>query len=187
MNRISIINYLIGKHGYKKYLEIGCQTDECFKAIAAELKVGVDPERGGTRRETSDQFFTANTELFDIIFIDGLHTCEQVEKDIINALKFLTKNGTIVCHDMNPANELMQRVPRAHSNWTGDVWKTFVKLRINRPDLEMFVIDCDYGVGIIKRGFQTALDTSLAINYENLEKNRKHWLNLITTVEFLKK
>ena len=37
------------------------------------MAVGVDPLLGGTHRMTSDAFFAANADAFDLIFIDGLH------------------------------------------------------------------------------------------------------------------
>lgn len=43
------------------------------RAGTFEVVVGVDPLLGGTHRMTSDAFFAANTEHFDLIFIDGLH------------------------------------------------------------------------------------------------------------------
>ena len=35
-------------------------------------------------RMTSDSFFNQNKIIFDLIFIDGLHTAEQGFKDLIN-------------------------------------------------------------------------------------------------------
>jgi hypothetical protein len=35
--------------------------------------------------------------------------------------------------------------------WTGDTWKAIVALR-QHPDLDTFVLECDRGVGVIRRG-----------------------------------
>ena len=83
--RFDIINKIIKKKGFKNYLEIGCFEDENFKKIIIDRKVGVDPISGGTIRLTSDEYFSSNKEIFDIIFIDGLHHFDQVKKDIINS------------------------------------------------------------------------------------------------------
>ena len=68
---------------------------------------------------TSDEFFEQNTEVFDVIFIDGLHLSEQVYRDITNSLSCLSENGYIICHDMNPMEEIIQRYPQpiANSAW----------------------------------------------------------------------
>ena len=92
MNRVSIINSLIEKNNYKTYLEIGVRNpDDCLNHINCELKHGVDPGVEGnypvTFNMTSDEFFEINKSTYDIIFIDGLHIDEQVERDIINGLK----------------------------------------------------------------------------------------------------
>ena len=68
-----IVQEIIRKKNYKKYLEIGCFDDELFNHVNCEKKVGVDPVSGGTIRKTSDQFFLNNDQYFDCIFIDGLH------------------------------------------------------------------------------------------------------------------
>ena len=50
-------------------------------------------------KTTSDDFFIKNKEDFDIIYVDGLHTYNQVKKDLINALKALKSDGIIICDD----------------------------------------------------------------------------------------
>jgi len=55
-----------------KYLEIGCFNDEVFDSVPLlkHQKVGVDPQKGGTLRLTSDAFFKKNKDIFNVIFID---------------------------------------------------------------------------------------------------------------------
>ena len=91
-NRSAFINKALHKFHNGKYLEIGCNNNKCFNSIFAKFKVGVDPNLGGTIRDTSDNFFNNNTMFFDVIFIDGLHTFEQCRKDIINSLKFIKQS-----------------------------------------------------------------------------------------------
>ena len=71
--RIEIINHLIKKTDGINYLEIGCDKNVVFSQINCINKVGVDPNSGGTIRDTSDNFFKTNKQKFDVIFIDGLH------------------------------------------------------------------------------------------------------------------
>ncbi len=47
----------------------------------------------------SDNFFNKNKINYDLIFIDGNHTINQVLKDTINSLNCLNKNGIIILHD----------------------------------------------------------------------------------------
>ena len=42
-SRKEIVQEIIRKKNYKKYLEIGCFDDELFNHINCEKKVGVDP------------------------------------------------------------------------------------------------------------------------------------------------
>jgi len=187
MNRTDIINFLIKKFNYKTYCEIGCSKNKNFKRINIPYAVGVDPQKGGTLRMTSDDFFKKNIELYDIFFIDGLHHYDQVYRDILNSINVLTDGGTIVIHDCKPFNCESQMVPRPKKQkiWNGDVWKGFLKLRSERKDLKMFTIDTDYGCGIIRRGHQELIN-KWDIPYEEFEKNKKELLNLISVEEFVK-
>ena len=181
MNRLNIIQFLIDKCNAKKYLEVGVQGGYVFNNIKCDYKVGVDPDQSSkaTLFITSDEFFSKNSEVFDIIFIDGLHHADQVLRDIENALNTLSPNGYVICHDMNPEEEIIQKVPQETGIWTGDCWKAWVQLRSKRLDLNMFVLDTDYGCGIIKFGSQELLKVNQDLTWENLVKNRVNWLNLV--------
>jgi len=211
MNRTHIINILAKKITAETYLEIGVRDHTLnYDKINVNQKVGVDParevcDRVPTFKLTSDEFFAMNNDTFDLIFIDGLHEANQVERDILNSLDVLNEGGYIVCHDMNPVvyeRQLLLHDPKryeyvsrekqkgnpAYGLWNGDCWKAFVSLRNQRDDIEMLTVDTDYGVGIIQHGTQSKLNLAAdEITYDNLEKNRTSWLNLISTTEFTKK
>lgn len=186
MNRTSIINYFIKETQAKSYLEIGISDGSNFSKIQCDTKIGIDPDpqAPATLHITSDSFFVNNTNYFDVVFIDGLHHADQVKRDILNSLTVLNDGGVIICHDMNPATEDAQIIPFRGGRWNGDCWKAFVELRQNRKDLEMFTIDCDEGVSIIKKGQQEPLMFNGEINYNNFSKNKKEWLNLISVDDF---
>lgn len=189
MNRTSIVQSLINKIGAKKYLEIGVSGGMNYNSINCEYKVSVEPfpEIPVTYKMTSDEFFSKNTEFFDIIFIDGLHESNQVYRDIINSLKFLNEGGYIICHDINPEREIIQRYPQAQDGeWTGDCWKAWVKLKTERSDLNMFVVNTDYGCGVISKGAQQLIEVNNELTYNLLETNRITLLNLISVEDFKK-
>lgn len=203
MKRTEILNKLASTVNAETYLEIGVREHSInFDRINIKHKVGVDPcheifDREPTFKLTSDDFFDKNTETFDIIFIDGLHESEQVERDINNSLLVLNQGGYIICHDINPTKEYRQFTldnPKRRefvkktkdTAWNGDCWKAFVKLRKERNDITMCTVDTDFGCGIISFGRQELLDIKEEdINYQNLDKKRKEWLNLISVDEFL--
>lgn len=180
MTRTQIINQFIELNNYHSYLEIGVHDGSNFHKVVCENKVGVDPDptSKATVYKTSDDFFKSNEEKFDIVFIDGLHTAIQLYKDIINSLAVLNPGGAILLHDMLPPNKKAQDVPRVQGEWTGDCWMAFVWMRATRPDLVMFTINCDYGVGVIMKGNQEPITINENITFENFEKNKKEWLNL---------
>jgi hypothetical protein len=200
MNRTDIINFYAKNIMAQSYLEIGVRlADVNFNHIKVPLKIGVDPGAEGhfegTHCMTSDDFFKQNKDTFDLIFIDGLHESRQCLKDINNALSVLNNEGVIICHDMNPKikeHQLLNDDPlrikyveeqkklknKGYGLWTGDCWKAFVILRSTRKDLEMHVIDTDFGVGVIKRGNQQTISIPTELTYEYLELHREMLLNL---------
>ena len=190
MNRVDILNELITKYGYTKYLEIGVQRGKSFNNVKVKEKIGVDPDSnaGANFCMTSDKFFRKLNKniIYDIFFLDGLHESPQLYKDITNSLNHLADNGIIVCHDCNPQKEIEQRVPRANKRWNGNVWKDIVQIRKNRDDIEIYTIDADEGCCVIRKGKSKKLKAMDNPKYSDLEKNREKWLNLISVNEFLK-
>ena len=162
MKRTEIINQIIKEKGYSSYLEIGLGEGANFKNVVCEMKVGVDPavdivkfahfrSDGQFGQVTSDIFFEHCEDKFDLIFIDGLHHSEQVERDIINSWNVLNPNGTILIHDIKPLDEKTQRVPREQVQWTGDVWRAWFGLKKAYPKLKLSYIDERVGLGVIEK------------------------------------
>lgn len=182
MTRTEIINHFIEKNNYQSYLEVGVHDGRNFDVINCKTKIGVDPDptSKATIFQTSDDFFKESGYglKFDCVFLDGLHTSIQLYKDIINSLNSLNDGGTIIIHDLLPTSENCQKVPRIQGEWTGDCWLAFTWIRATRPDLTMYVIDTDYGVGIIQKGQQEPIIIEQNLTYQNFEKNKKEWLNL---------
>ena len=189
MDRTEIINSLIKKNGYKKYLEIGVESGQNIRNIECDLKHGVDPNVTAYDAQfhlKSDEFFDIirNDMKYDIIFIDGMHTEEQVLRDVDNAIKHLTKKGVIVLHDSNPPEEsFADPTPRA-INWCGTVYKAVWKLR-RRSNLTVHTVDCDFGCAIIQVTPPTyVLKIKEFSNWTEFDTNRKTYLGLITEEEF---
>ena len=197
MRRTDIINILIEKFRYCSYLEIGTgNPNGNFNQINVKYKYSVEPflKEGFSSKNysfvgTSDEYFNfvGDDVKFDIIFIDGLHDSVQVLKDIKNSLKHLSDNGTIICHDCLPSTERMQERNNHGGEWTGDVWKSIAELRVERIDLDIKVVDTDYGCGIIRRGENIPYEVNE--NYKTYDyylKNKNKLLNVISIKNFLR-
>ena len=192
MKRTDIINNFIQKLGYNSYLEIGTQNPNGnFNHINIKNKYSVEPfppsELSANDYSfvgTSDQYFdfiSPDTK-FDIVFIDGLHHSNQVLKDIENSLNHLSDNGTIICHDCLPTTEKMQERNDHGGEWTGDGWKAIAELRVERIDLDIKVVDTDYGCGIIRKGTNIPYITNENYKtYTYYSNNKNELLNVIST------
>jgi hypothetical protein len=148
---------------------------------------------------TSDDFFQRRRGWLgcrgiDVALLDGLHTYQQTLRDVLNTLAFLKPGGAIVIHDCNPAtalaatpalsyDDMMKRIPGFQGDWNGDVWKVIVHLRALRSDLEAVVLDCDYGVGVVRRQpaqerLRRSQEQIDALQYADLALNRQEFLGL---------
>lgn len=161
------------------------QNGENFKKISCAYKVGVDPDECSmaTVFLPSDEFFKMNKENFDIIFIDGLHHSEQVNRDIENSLKILNSGGIIIMHDCLPTSEASQVVPRIQTHWNGDVWKSFVYFR-RFPNLVMKTLNLDCGLGIIEKGEQSPLVVENP-TYQEFRIHKQDWMNICELSNFV--
>lgn len=214
VNRIKAVQKALDGRTNSVYLEIGVDRGRAFKRITASEKIAVDPDfklSARTRRKadekgtthyfemTSDDFFEREAAVLsrgvDVALIDGLHTYEQVVRDVDNTLKYLRDDGVIFLHDCNPAFGLMARPATSYDDflaqqsgplrwgvWNGDVWKAIVHLR-TRNDLRTVVLKCDFGVGVVRKGSpESRLTLSPeevdALEYTDLAADRRRLLNL---------
>ena len=67
--------------------------------------------------------------------------------------------------------------------WSGDVWKSIVNFKLNRKDLDIFVIDTDTGLGVIKKNDNKNENQKIqeVPNWDYFNIHRKELLNLITS------
>ncbi len=160
--RIDVINHFTLKINNCKYLEIGCRDDKCFNEVIAAKKIGVDPVSGGTHRMTSDEYFKDSDDLFDVVFIDGLHTYEQSYRDAQNAFSRIECGGVVVFHDMIPRSWRAAYPKQISHSWNGDVWKTGVHLS-KMDGVAFLVVEIDHGVGV-------AIKTSPHVEFEAISE-----------------
>lgn len=182
-------------------------VDPVFKLSARSRRLSEARARTTHYFETtSNAFFASESSLLeqlgiDVALVDGLHTYRQTLQDVENTLRFLRDDGVIFVHDCNPARASIGCPAASYGDfltqnrwrrlvgrvfflpWSGDVWKAIVYLRSVRDDLRVVVLDCDRGVGVIRRGSpQSRLSHSHAeieaLNYEDLAADRERLLNL---------
>ena len=156
--------------------------------------------------QTSDDFFSSQADMLrtnkpDIVFIDGLHTYEQSLKDVLNSLTFLADGGVILMHDCNPLSEAAAypagsfedvtslNLPTYAGAWNGDVCKTIVHLRTLHRDLEVCVLNCDHGIGVVRKAVpENTLNLSASdlrnMSYHDLAADRERLLNLKSPEHF---
>lgn len=142
------INFLAKELPIASYLEIGVNQAETFRQVLIKSRVGVDPnfrfdpdsvrdDNTELNSETSDEYFAhiRHDKKFDLIFIDGLHTFEQVVRDLSNAILHTHDNSIIIIDDTRPS-DVFSAMPNQEEtaffrkmfnsdskDWHGDVFK----------------------------------------------------------------
>lgn len=199
--------------GLKNYLEIGVFNGHVFFRVKSTFKIAVDPAFVfDTMRKTgkifvnpynifnkyflktSDEFFLEyapgifNKKKIQIALIDGMHEYSFALRDVENTLRYMSEDAVIIMHDCNPrtkdnAGTFEEWKAKGTGDWNGDVWKAIVHLRSLRNDINVFVLDCDQGLGIITKGkpenrLSFSKEDIQAFSYDDFDANRKEWLNL---------
>jgi len=207
--RYDVINFLIESFNRAdvSYLEIGVRNpNHNFSKIKANTKYSVDPgfefkENPVDFKLTSDDFFKKLDEgtlsldpniKFDIIFIDGLHLADQVDRDIENALAFISDTGFVLLHDCNPPTEsharesFHYRGSPAEGYWNGTTWKAFYKIRFDSR-ITSCCIDTDWGIGVLtKQSIFNRLQKNINpfFEFDILNRSRNESLNLMSYEKF---
>ena len=157
MKKHELINAVIKKNAYKTYIERG-EKDDSFNKIICDNKVQID---------ITDTLICTDT--YDIVCIDGARNNQEVYKDINTILKSLNHKGTILISSCLPEKEESKN----------EGWKAFVRLRSERKDIEMSVIDIDKGIAMITFLYQhnnpylpytKSLANQLRFKFEGYEK-----------------
>lgn len=169
-NHTQLIQAIIDKYSLKSYLEIGVNNPyNNFHKIKCKEKIGIEPcleKSDGSNigytllKNTSDSFFETNLFYkeqnpafktdFDIVFIDGDHTAEQVKKDFENSLKCLSDNGFIIVHDILPEIQETTKVPRETRCWHGTVYEWAMTAR-TYDDIAFVTYNIDEGCMVIRK------------------------------------
>lgn len=202
MLRYDIINHFIKKNNFKRYLEIGVSSGECIRQVDCDEKDGVDSGLEGqlapetNYHMTSDEFFAQNQKIYDIVFIDGLHHSEQVNRDIENSLNCTRDSAIIILHDCSPPLYQHSVVPFPGNigdniAWTGDVYKSVLKFQKDNKHHTFFTVDTDWGVGVILKNVESKNNipdheySSGIDNWNYFNTNRTRLLNMITPNQFV--
>jgi hypothetical protein len=166
------INALLeAMQGPARYLEVGVETGFTFFEVSAAAKTAVDPTfmfdlEEAKQVEPTSQFFPTtsddyfrnhwNSQVFDLIFLDGLHTWEQTYRDFCNALLLTHERSIILLDDIFPSDVfscnrdqveavmMRQFMTSDPSNaWHGDTYKVIPMIQAFHPLLSYCTIITD--------------------------------------------
>ena len=117
-----------------------------FDIIEANFDINTKSYQDDNRLEkiknTSNDFFSNNFQSFDLIFVDGDHSSEQVKKDINNSWKILNNGGYLILDDYlwwyykdlknNPAVTINNFISENLSNISSlKIWQQVIIKKVN--------------------------------------------------------
>lgn len=89
----------------------GCSSEAMLLGTTCEiLQVNIDsrglmvvsePKRVRQWVGKSDQFFTQNKQMFDVVYVDGEHQSPYVDGDIQSAIRVCNLRGVVLLHDID--------------------------------------------------------------------------------------
>jgi len=155
------VNALARQLHCRRYLEIGVLHGTTFRDVEIPERTAVDPgfgfdtselanERTRFFKQTSDAFFVNEpmSPQYDLVLIDGMHTFEQVVRDLSNVLLRTHQRSVIILDDTVPddvysavkdgaASYEYRKLDTAPARgWQGDVYKTLFYIHDYIPNLE---------------------------------------------------
>ena len=187
MQRDRVLQGFLDLFKTARYLEIGVDAGVTFHALGASHRVAVDPQfrfdvpepRVTPTREyhevPSDVYFGSRSfdaPKFDVIYLDGLHTFEQILRDLLNAIECLADEGVIVIDDVLPTtftsslpNEddvvmIRALVPSeaADESWMGDVYRVVFFVATFMQGWQFATIQENHGQLVMWRSPRPAVD-----------------------------
>lgn len=186
MKTIDVVNRFVCTRGYTSCLEITLSSPKVGKVLCGK-RVCVSPEGGSdTIHKSSDEFFKSNGDKFDVVIIDGIHSCSQVLRDVDNALKALNDGGMVLVRNCLPTSEHMASVGSHGGAWCGDVYRAAVWHFSTSPFL-CYTVDTDYGCGIIDTACKADGRSRLEygspedLTYAKFDESREFLLRVIPT------
>ncbi|NBS31202.1 MAG: class I SAM-dependent methyltransferase, partial [Actinobacteria bacterium] len=148
-----------------RYLEIGLDDGWTFVNVSADSAIGIDPVPRLNQSdlpkgreiftEPSDSYFArqVDSHLFDVVFVDGLHTAEQTLRDLQSSFRVLKPNGVVVIDDVIPSDAISAIPDQAESlrrrelaglpgtAWHGDVFRIIGAIAACSEWLDWVTID----------------------------------------------
>jgi hypothetical protein len=201
MNIVDISKNLLSMTVGRTFAEISKGVPIAFKSIAALANVLInndvltedikDSMISGSMhiKEEPDVWMKNNpNEMFDMVLYEYKRDTEdEVWNGLNAALEHVKDDGYLVFRNALPNAEYQQLDRKAFlkmndrpdNAWVGKVWRAVVRLRSERRDLDIFVVNCNWGVAVVQKCEPKEKFTLSALpDYSVFEKNEGYYLNL---------
>lgn len=165
MKKYHIVNALIARHGYRRYLEIctpitGGQFSRINRAplqschrLMYRCAADFEDDFEITFRNPDEEILCGPDPAtpYDIVFVDPYHTSSCSTRDLNLALDLVRPGGMIVAHDCSPPDKEMCG-PEFHGGcWCGVTYGAYVEFVLRHRELVYCTVDTDFGCGVVQK------------------------------------
>lgn len=189
MRKFEIINALIAKNRYSKYLEICTPTtglrfsriDQSHLRWRHRLlyRCPVSHWDGSEITFRSETFaiehLLKKKAAYDLIFVDPYHSLDCSLRDLQFALELLRPGGTIVVHDCCPVEKSVCTPEFQTGSWFGVTYCAYVDFVLSHTALTYYTVDTDCGCGVIKKPLAESAERASFI--EEQSELADHWFS----------
>lgn len=183
MTTAAVVNKFVCTRGYSSCLGITSRRS-IVDSVRCGKRVCVPYQADSNK--SSDEFFKSNVDKFDVVIIDGEHSCGQVLRDIENSLNALNDGGIILVRNCLPTSEYIASVEPHGGAWCGDVYRA-VAWHFSESPFLCYTIDADYGCGIIdtackaEKRIELPYSAPEMLSYSDFDANRSDLLRVVST------
>jgi len=177
LRKMMIVNLLGRKFGFRSYMELATPSTgrfyaevdrDYFENVARMMYVtpfvfddGMEVDFRSPDEDISAvlEDFRQSGRTMDISLVDGWHTYQTAQRDLVQFFDLLSDGGILVVHDCLPESREGATPRFKTGSWWGMSYKAFLDFVLQTPSLDYFTLDCDHGCGVIvkNRVFETLL------------------------------
>ncbi len=202
------ISNILGTHvAGSSYLEVATRTTgHMYKAVSREVfsslnrimynMVDGDDDRSAdlTGEPQLEELLEAGAQ-FDVVFVDPYHSFEASMINLDYGIRLVKSGGAMVVHDCNPPKKKLTTSEFQDDMWLGVTYLAFLDFVSSRPELDYFVVDTDWGVGVVfekTRRWSQMQDVPPRMDLSSLDyhdwrvfsNNRNELLRLVSVEKF---
>jgi len=196
--KYDLINWFAKEYNFSSYLEISTLiTGQCFDKVdsnffkikdcinyyveeyeplysKSDTTLGKDHDFKFLPFDDYLKKIIDKNQKYNVVFVDAYHTVEHTIQDLEAALSLLSSTGIIIVHDCFPTSKALVG-PYKKGAWSGQTYEGYIRFLLKNSHFENFVINTDYGCGIIRPYYKSTIKRDFEVDVDKLSNWEYYW------------